>query len=343
MVIAPDGSTLLAAHDGVFRLEPNDRLTRISPSHVTSLAVSGAGVLASGQGREGMPIPLQRLGAGGLELVADAPAFSLLAGAGGSRVYGAADKLQRSDDDGRSWRPVGDAPEQLIALAAWGENQLLAATGRGLRTSEDGGASWQAGSLYTTPATAAAAGAGNLHTFQRGLGLMHSGADPLRWKVSTNGFGQQIPVKLVLRDGRPAYVVTHQGKVFRAQDEPGAWRRIDRPSREASASARRGAGIYAQHCQICHGVRGVGESYELGDEEGRLALALDETQHAWHHIDENLARTIAEGTGGRMPGWGEVLSPADIKDVIVYMKHLWGERELRCQGPAHMRPDCRAR
>ena len=33
---------------------------------------------------------------------------------------------------------------------------------------------------------------------------------------------------------------------------------------------------------------------------------------------------------------GIKIRPQDAKDLIVYMKSLWGKRELDCQGPKHM-------
>lgn len=107
------------------------------------------------------------------------------------------------------------------------------------------------------------------------------------------------------------------------------------------AAAARGEPLYVEHCQGCHGVRGIGEPMipPLIRLPGFFsAPALDDSQHAWHHSDDNLAKIIAEGStrSPRMPGWGKTLSKREIRDIIAYMKSLWGPRALECQGPRHM-------
>ncbi len=38
----------------------------------------------------------------------------------------------------------------------------------------------------------------------------------------------------------------------------------------------------------------------------------------------------------RMPQWRAVLSESDAADLVGYLKSLWSDRILACQGPAHM-------
>ncbi len=106
-------------------------------------------------------------------------------------------------------------------------------------------------------------------------------------------------------------------------------------------AAKRGQKLYEQYCESCHGKNGVGEppipaSLRLPGYFG--APALDDSQHAWHHSDQNLARVILEGSRRtqRMPGWKGVLSTQDAVDIVAYMKSLWSARALECQGPKHM-------
>ena len=66
--------------------------------------------------------------------------------------------------------------------------------------------------------------------------------------------------------------------------------------------------------------------------------ALDDSQHAWHHSDEDLIKMILEGSPRtkQMPSWKKLLSKRDAADLVAYMKSLWGSRALECQGPKHM-------
>lgn len=106
-------------------------------------------------------------------------------------------------------------------------------------------------------------------------------------------------------------------------------------------AALRGAPIYQQFCQSCHGKNGVGEpppptSIKLPGYNH--APALDDSEHAWHHSDENLLQMIMEGNPRftRMMPWNGILTKQQAKDIIAYFKSLWGSRALECQGPKHM-------
>jgi len=103
----------------------------------------------------------------------------------------------------------------------------------------------------------------------------------------------------------------------------------------------RGAKIYQNNCQSCHGQRGIGEPvypWNLGKRDYFPAPALDDSQHAWHHSDEDLVKFILNGSPrtSRMPAWRGTLSERNVRDVVSYMKSLWSRRALECQGPRHM-------
>lgn len=108
----------------------------------------------------------------------------------------------------------------------------------------------------------------------------------------------------------------------------------------------RGQAIYEKYCINCHGKNGVGENPsnpKALDEQGNyLAPPLDGSAHAWHHTDDDLAEFIANGSpqNKRMKAWKETLTTAEIRDVIEYIKSLWGPQERKCQGPRHMEPGC---
>lgn len=70
-------------------------------------------------------------------------------------------------------------------------------------------------------------------------------------------------------------------------------------------AALRGAKLCQRHCQSWHGERGVGEPLTpfVRRPDYFPAPALDDSQHAWHHSDEDLAKIILGGLPPRMPAW----------------------------------------
>lgn len=114
-------------------------------------------------------------------------------------------------------------------------------------------------------------------------------------------------------------------------------------SRTASATAssaefiEQGRQVYADQCATCHGADLKGQpDWRSPLPSGRLpAPPHDESGHTWHHSDEVLFRIVREGTaavvgGGYesdMPGFADVLSDAEIRAVLAYIKSTWPERE----------------
>ena len=109
------------------------------------------------------------------------------------------------------------------------------------------------------------------------------------------------------------------------------------------AAVARGAKLYATHCVSCHRKDGVGEPlipWSIRHPDLVQAMPLNESSHAWHHGDEQLVATILDGNPRsrlRMPVFRSVLSAKDATDLVAYLKSLWSDRILACQGPAHMR------
>jgi len=67
---------------------------------------------------------------------------------------------------------------------------------------------------------------------------------------------------------------------------------------------------------------------------------MNDSEHAWHHTDEAIAKTILEGSprSPRMIAWKKAgLDQQNAQDLIAYIKSLWTQRELDCQGPKHMK------
>lgn len=108
----------------------------------------------------------------------------------------------------------------------------------------------------------------------------------------------------------------------------------------------RGQVIYNQYCVKCHGEKGVGENpsdpYATDPQGNYVAPPLDGSAHAWHHTDDDLVQFISDGSprNPRMKAWKETLGQEEIRDVVEYIKSLWGPKELACQGPRHMDPGC---
>ena len=109
-------------------------------------------------------------------------------------------------------------------------------------------------------------------------------------------------------------------------------------------SAARGKQTYDSHCATCHKRDGVGEPtvpWSIRRTDFIEAMPLNESSHAWHHGDEQLIGMILDGTArsrARMPVWRNILSEQDAADLVAYLKSLWSDRIVSCQGPKHM--DC---
>ncbi len=102
-------------------------------------------------------------------------------------------------------------------------------------------------------------------------------------------------------------------------------------------SVDRGLSLYTKNCASCHQQNGVGEMipWSIRNPEFVPAMPLNESSHAWHHGDEQLIQTIQNGNM-RMPPFEKLLSASELQDVVAYIKSLWSDRILACQGPRHM-------
>lgn len=108
-----------------------------------------------------------------------------------------------------------------------------------------------------------------------------------------------------------------------------------------------GRTIYETQCAACHGAQLEGQpDWQMPLPSGRLpAPPHDATGHTWHHPDDMLFRIVKEGTaavvgGGYesdMPGFADVLSDAEIRAVLAYIKSTWPERERSYQAETSAR------
>lgn len=119
----------------------------------------------------------------------------------------------------------------------------------------------------------------------------------------------------------------------------GTWRMLHRPV--APIDIARGERIYAEACAACHGANLEGApDWRTPGPGGRYpAPPHDETGHTWHHGDDLLFRLVKEGTAAvvgdgyesDMPGFGDVYSDAEIRDVLAYIKSTWPDQQRAVQ------------
>lgn len=273
--------------------------------------------------------------------------FSILV-TGPGVLYGLADALYQSTDGGSHWTRNGATPDKLISLTVSADDskRLLAGTEAGLLMSDDDGAHWQPVTkdpAQRLPVTLIRSERdGSQFRFDWGKGLQGKGRSARSWTSLNNQFGGQYLLQLV-RQGQVLVASTGAAKLFVSRDNGRNWKPLDGYPKPITAAARRGERLFATNCQACHGDHGIGQSPQAGVQLA-LAPALDETAHAWHHTDEQLVETILHGLPppSQMVGWTGRLKSSDAQDIVAYMKSMWTERALRCQGPKHMDPDCRS-
>src|SRR5712692_7453564 len=94
-----------------------------------------------------------------------------------------------------------------------------------------------------------------------------------------------------------------------------------------------GRAVYERYCASCHGANAQGAANWLErDEHGELpAPPHDAEGHTWRHSDTELYEMVRRGWRDpfnktqqlTMPGFGDALSPEEIRAVITYLKTLW--------------------
>ena len=115
------------------------------------------------------------------------------------------------------------------------------------------------------------------------------------------------------------------------------------PEQVATSSdpVERGQRIYIERCATCHGPTGEGQpNWQATNPDGTLpAPPLDGSAHSWHHGDGTLYKQVSlggayleqQGLAGfksGMPAFGELLTHAEILDVLAYVKSLWGDQAI---------------
>jgi cytochrome c oxidase cbb3-type subunit 3 len=85
----------------------------------------------------------------------------------------------------------------------------------------------------------------------------------------------------------------------------------------ASASAKRGATMFANNCAVCHGGKGEGN---------RAVGAPNLTDKIWLYGGDRgtLTETVTNARYGIMPAWAKKLDPVTLKMLAVYVHSLGG-------------------
>ena len=261
-------------------------------------------------------------------------------------IYAVFNGLQVSRDGGLTWRTAGTLPRDVFALAASSLNgdTVYGATKGGLLVSRDGGDTWRPAYQDTRPATMVhAAPGGRLYAFVYGIGLIAAEEPGLAWQTLSSDFADRYMRNLALDPGDPMrlYATVDTGAIVTSGDGGKSWTSFEGSHRASPANIARGKRLYADNCQACHGLGGIGESPgnpAAKDEFGFKAPALNDDAHAWHHSDRNLSQTIRNGSSRneRMVAFKDILSTQDVENLVSYIKSLWSFRSLACQGARHM-------
>ncbi len=226
------------------------------------------------------------------------------------------------------------------------KSSLFLATNRGLFLAGPDGQAKRVDDRFKTPTSFVhVTPDGTVFAFAVDHGLVRGKAEGKQWETLFNAFGNQIPTQMMVDPGDPQrlHILSQSGKLLISSDGGRSWQRFGESKKPLSAAAKRGMAVYRTHCQSCHGVDAVGETLTtraMTDRKYQVAPALNGSAHAWHHTDDDLVKTILDGSsrkgGSRMMGFKEQLSETDARDLVAYMKSFWSKRELDCQGPKHM-------
>jgi len=223
--------------------------------------------------------------------------------------------------------------------------QYFAATNGGLYSSNDRGLTWTISAGKGLPATMVSEPtSGNLYAFVVGQGLLRFDKDNNQWHLVNNKFGSQVLLQLSAESGNPNKLIglNQFGKLIVSENSGVDWHSIKGSYIASSEAEKRGQSLFQTSCQACHGIEGVGETFTmqaLTDKAYIRAPAMNDSEHAWHHTDEALVKTILEGSPRteRMMAWNKAgLTEQNARDLVAYIKSLWTQRELDCQGPKHM-------
>ncbi|PCJ08092.1 MAG: cytochrome C [Rhodobacteraceae bacterium] len=112
-------------------------------------------------------------------------------------------------------------------------------------------------------------------------------------------------------------------------------------NKAVSDQVDQGQALYAETCASCHGANLEGQpDWRRRLDTGRMpAPPHDETGHTWHHSDatlfritkQGIAAVVGNGYKSDMPGFENLLSDEEIRQVLDYIKSTWPPRAREAQ------------
>jgi mono/diheme cytochrome c family protein/uncharacterized protein YaiE (UPF0345 family) len=346
----------IATEYGLLRNSP-DGLSELMPAPeygLTGMAASPANpnlVLASGFTRDSKtPTLLQSSDGGtswqvlpGAEKTLRAITFS---SSNPDIVYALSNDLNISRDGGATWATTGTLPGDVFNLAVSSQSPetLYAATMKGLMRSDDGGSTWRQAHDSDKPATMVNIdSAGQITAYIYSVGLITRPEDGEDWQVLTTEFDKRYILNFLkdAQDPNLIAVTVDTAAILLSRDGGRNWVSFEGSQRDTPENIAKGAVLFADNCQACHGINAIGEepgNPEAKDEFGFKAPALNDDAHGWHHSDGGIKTTISKGSprNERMIAWQEILSEEDISNLVTYLKSNWSLNSLACQGGRHM-------
>lgn len=109
---------------------------------------------------------------------------------------------------------------------------------------------------------------------------------------------------------------------------PNACRFVRNPVPQTGHSLRIGSELYEGHCQVCHGVFGIGDGVPAGDLEIRPSN-ISYMRSTMTSVEGFAYWAIADGgepIESPIPAYKDVLKPDEIWSLILFMKNGFRER-----------------
>jgi len=98
---------------------------------------------------------------------------------------------------------------------------------------------------------------------------------------------------------------------------------------EIPGSALGGSELYDEYCVACHGLEGRGDgpvaSYLSGFQPSDLTQDSLVARKAWDTLFERMKTGFGTAHGSKMPPWDQVLTDAEIWDLVAYMATMQPE------------------
>ncbi len=92
--------------------------------------------------------------------------------------------------------------------------------------------------------------------------------------------------------------------------------------RPATTSVARGAAVFSKYCALCHGSGGAGDGRAAAMQKVPPADLTVSTRSLSYKLQIVREGGAELGRSSSMPAWREVLSDAEIGDVVAYVETL---------------------